>query len=527
MTTEFKSQTGPFGMADGASEDDDGFIDFRDHGEWGDLEFIDDSMRERFFVGRRGSGKSRYLHKRERAVAEKMLVFRQKTEAVRLKELRRLHQEFGDPDEREEVWIRLWYVAINLALGSFVLNNPSVTKDMLVEDDWNILKDYVRQNLGSIRAPFSVIQTLNQLLTATEGAPKKVYALLNKPDWPVLEHLVAKIASVLSPIAIFIDSLDENFRHAPAESAHAQLGLLLHLSQALTDPSRSNRVHLFVTVRDVIYSQFLAHEQGEKYKNETHWKLLDWRKSAAKYFFHKKIENLPERYLRTTDEKSDPFKRWLGVDKVYNNARSVDEEVGEFLLRHTRFLPREVVEIGNAICNAMITRGSESQTIDIWSLVVKEAEHIGERALEVLYDHIMSFSDEDYPSEKERENYRNSLKLGFLGFRNAIKSEIFSSNELVKANDIFLERTCDTDLKIKFGDLLWQHGLLGYMYSDETQSDRGEVALFYHAVGGTEGSRAYSLPDAERYRLHAALLDTHNFALDNSAPNVDSIDTQR
>jgi hypothetical protein len=200
---------------------------------------------------------------------------------------------------------------------------------------------------------------------------------------------------------------------------------------------------------------------------------------------------------------------------------------GEFLLRHTRFLPREVVEIGNAICNAMLTKGSESQAINIWSLVVKEAEHIGERALEVLYDHIISFSDEVYPSENEREIYRNSLKSGFQGFRGAIKSEIFSRKELESANAMFLEKSCDTDLKISFGDLLWQHGLLGYMYSDETQSADGEVALFYHAVGGTEGSRAYSLPDSARYRLHAALLDAHNFDLDRNVPHVDSVDSLR
>jgi hypothetical protein len=517
------SQSGPFGMADGASEDEKGFIKFTNHGDWGDLEFSDSSLRERIFVGRRGSGKSRYLGEQERVAAKKMLIFEQKTEAISIIHLRKLHREFSDTAEREEAWIRLWHAAINLGLASFLLTRHDAGKT-LSQEDRDMLTDLVRQYLGFANTPFSVVASLNQILALTEGRRNKLDHLLSKPDWTVIEHLVAKSVAVTSPVAMFIDSLDENFRYAPAESAQAQLGLLLYLARTLTDTSRSNRSHMFVTVRDVIYSQFLNHEQGEKYANETHWKLLDWRKSAARYFFERKIDKLPTKFLRKADEKENLFERWLGVSHVWNPERKVEEEVGDFLLRHTRFLPREVVEIGNALCNAMGSQAHGSQTLNIWSLVIKQAEHIGERALQVLYDHIIALSDDTFPSDKERSSYRALLVDGLGMFKGELTSEVFSQQQLRDADAMFLEACADNELDLSLGNLLWQHGLIGYLYTDETRSDLGEIALFYHAVGGTEGSSAYQLPAAERYRLHASLVDARQVRFEEGAPAIGSVD---
>jgi hypothetical protein len=113
-------------MADGASEDRKTFIRFQGQGDWADLSISESSLRERFFVARRGSGKSRYLREQERSASKKMLVFRQRTDAIGISLLRQLHREFSDPAEREEIWIDLWQVATNLALGSFLLTSPDV-----------------------------------------------------------------------------------------------------------------------------------------------------------------------------------------------------------------------------------------------------------------------------------------------------------------------------------------------------------------------------------------------------------------
>ena len=516
------SQSGPFGMADGAAEDREKFIRFANHGSWGDLSFSETSLRERFFVGRRGSGKSRYLREQERAAAKKMLVFPQQTDAVSITHLRRLHTEFNDPAEREEIWIRLWHAATNLALGSYLLTSPEVDGTSLAPDDRNSLTDLVTQNLGFAIAPFPVVSALNQLLQSTNAQRSKLTERLNRPDWTVLEHLVAKLVGVSKPVAMFIDSLDENFRDAPAENSQAQLSLLLQLARTLTDPTRTNRPHLFVTVRDVIYSQFLAHEQGEKYANDVHWKLLDWRKSAARFFFEEKIKRLAPLYLRQPQEKSNLFLRWLGVSHIHNPQRGVEEEVGDFLLRHTRFLPREVVEIGNALCNATLARNEAR--IDIWSLVIKQAEHIGERALQVIFDHIVALSDNAFTSVRERMTYRKLIESAFIAFRATIATEVFSRKVMVAADDAFLEVCSDPELTISFSNLLWQHGLVGYMYADEARGFSEEIALFYHAVDGTEGSSSYQLPTADRYRLHASLVNGGRVELDQRTPIVDSLD---
>lgn len=522
MKSEEFSQSGPFGMADGAAEDKKTFIKFGNHGEWGDLTFSESSLRERIFVGRRGSGKSRYLREHERVASKKMLIFPQHTDAISITYLRAVHREFSDPAEREEIWIRLWHAAVNLALGSFLFNSSEVKQDVVSAEERNVMADILGKNLGYANAPFPVVSALNQLLQSTNGQRGRLTERLNRSDWIVLEHLVSRMVAVSRPVAMFVDSLDENFRDAPAESGHAQMALLLYLARTLTDPSRTNRPHLFVTVRDVIYSQFLSHEQGEKYSNETHWKLLDWRKSAARFFFEQKIDALPERYLKGPRDAQNAFVRWLGVDRITNPQRKVEEEVGDFLLRHTRFLPREVVELGNAICNALNARTDAS--IDIWSLVIKQAEHIADRALQVIFDHVVALSEASFPSARERTNYRKLLEKGFHAFRSQIGTEVFNRETLELADLAFLEACLDPDLTISFSNLLWQHGLLGYMYSDEARGFEQEVALFYHAVGGVEGSSSYQLPEVDRYRLHGSLVNSTKIELDFNIPIVDTLD---
>jgi hypothetical protein len=516
------SQGGPFGMADGASEDRKTFIRFQGQGDWADLSISESSLRERFFVGRRGSGKSRYLREQERSASKKMLVFRQRTDAIGISMLRQLHREFSDPAEREEIWVDLWHVATNLALGSFLLTSPDVDKGALSERDRHELMDIVSQSLGSVSAPFPIIAALNQILQSTNTQHHKLRERLGQPQWNVLEHLVGKLVSVSSPVAMFIDSLDENFREAPAENGQAQLGLLLYMARTLTDPSRTNRPHLFVTVRDVVYSQFLAHEQGERYVNETHWKVLDWRKGAARYFFEEKIRQLPPTLLLGPADDENMFRRWLGVERIYNPQRDVEEEVGDFLLRHTRFLPREVVEIGNAICSSI--RHKSETPLDIWSLVVKQAEHIGERALEVIIDHVVALSDASFPSHQKRANYRKLIEEAVSAFRSGVTSEVFSRAELEEADRRFMQTCNDAELSVALSDLLWQHGLIGYMYNNEARASGHDVSVFYHAVGGVEGSSAYKLPRQERYRLHASLLSGGRVELDQSVPIIVTMD---
>ena len=136
----------------------------------------------------------------------------------------------------------------------------------------------------------------------------------------------------------------------------------------------------------------------------------------------------------------------------------------------------------------------------------------------------MALADVSFPSSRERANYRKLIEAGFVTFRGAITSEVFSRETLEFADELFLDACSDPDLSLSLGNLLWQHGLIGYMYSDEARGFREELALFYHAVGGTEGSSSYQLPRASAYRLHASLVNGGRVQLEARAPMVESLD---
>jgi hypothetical protein len=520
---EYDALSGPFGTADGAAQQTTGFVTFTDNGRWGDLEFSGKSFRSRVFVGRRGSGKSRYLKEYERAADKKFLVFRQRNAAVSLTHLSLMHREIQRDSERESFWIALWRAAIYLSLGSFILNERQMDRSALSSADEQRLHDILRRKIGDSHTPHTVISCLNRLLSATECNRNKLEALSNDPIWDTLEYIVEKSTENSKPIAIFIDSLDENFRHAPTESAECQIGLLLYLGRTLGDPSQSNRVHIFVTVRDVVISQFQVHEHGERYTTPSHRKMLDWTKLAARYFFEKKIGMLPRNLLRRP-QAADPFERWLGVRCIKNTPRQSEEEIGEFLLRHTRFLPREIVEIGNALANSLSgsSGDSEADARDIWSVVIRHSRLVGERALAVLFDHFIARAGAVFADDRTKDNYKGVLRAGFDAFLKELKSDVFDEPTLRRAERRFLQIIGERAGKGSFATLLWQHGLIGYMHSDEAVEPSPELWLYYHAAGGVEGSTAYGLPSAERYRLHACLVDTRILAVTFGSPAIDS-----
>lgn len=72
MPAELENQ--PFGSPDGAAGDAGSFVSFHNIDRWRDLALRDGDRRARIPVGRRGSGKSRYLRKLQISIREEKLL---------------------------------------------------------------------------------------------------------------------------------------------------------------------------------------------------------------------------------------------------------------------------------------------------------------------------------------------------------------------------------------------------------------------------------------------------------------------
>ncbi|NWG93643.1 MAG: hypothetical protein HXY21_14225 [Parvularculaceae bacterium] len=515
---EDRSLRGPFGSADGAIDGEQGFITFQDHGSWGDLEFSSKSVRERIFVGRRGSGKSRYLREYERIARQRMLVFPQQTDTIKLQPLRMLHKAVAEPALREELWIDLWHAATCIALGTFLLSRPDGEVPLPYPSRAE-LEDIVMRQIGSISAPISVVAALNQILTSTDVSYSKLRGKLSSNDWNVIENIVLRASSAMRPIALFIDTLDENLEYAPAESIDAQCALLIYITRKLIDPNVSNRVHICVTVRDIVVSKLRDHQHFERYYSDLHWKRLDWTKSAARYFFRTKISMLPSNLMKGPPNASSLFERWLGVSSVPNTARGVDEDVEEFILRHTRYLPREIVEIGNAICSEIRASAGNLVKENVWSAVIRIAEEHGRRAIEVVIDHILALSAEDFVSIEVRAGYRTRVRDALTAALRTARNEIFQEPQRLAIDNTFRQSILEPNSTVCLSDILWVHGLVGYLHLDETRPPHRSITIFN--TTGSEGPVAgMRLPHAASYRLHATLLSIAKVEIEKSAPYI-------
>lgn len=101
MPAELENQ--PFGSPDGAAEDAGSFVNFQDIGRWRDLALRDGDRRARILVGRRGSGKSRYLRKLQISIRdEKLLDYAQRDTKISLRHLTWLHKVFPERAARLE-----------------------------------------------------------------------------------------------------------------------------------------------------------------------------------------------------------------------------------------------------------------------------------------------------------------------------------------------------------------------------------------------------------------------------------------
>jgi hypothetical protein len=516
----------PFGPADGATAAGH-FVFFADVGVWGDLSLAAKDTNPRILVGRRGSGKSRYLRQLEENARKTTLNYQQFDTTISITQLRWLHSTYPDRSERLEVWRGLWSCAIFSGLCSFLLNQHS-TAGPFEDTDRGFLSGFCDEYLGASDTIFPIVGSLTILMNKNLDR-SKLDDMLADPVWFKVRNIVEKALSVSKPVTAYIDILDENFAQSPAASIDAQLGLITFILMRLLDANAANRLYLCVTVRDVIYSSLLQLEHGQRYDKRQHIRRLDWSKEAARYFLERKIETLPADFKCKPKGGLPPVESWLGITSIINVARGNKEEsVIDYILRHTRFLPRDIVEIGNALSIYIRRMKSQSREIlaeDIRYLVSEEARRVSKRALETVFDHMIAIDKHDLLKPEDIKTYRENLEQGWAqGFLAQTRAERFDRKTLLDADDAFEQSSHGwapeiQGIKVKFSDMLWQHGLLGY----EQSAAGGTVVKYYHASGGSDGDVNLALPNETHYFLHSSFLDAGHFKIELIAPIVETV----
>jgi hypothetical protein len=114
--------------------------------------------------------------------------------------------------------------------------------------------------------------------------------------WEELEHVVGEILRRSPPICFYIDAVDEEFANAPMYWMRCQEGLFLQVMRLLRNPRLGGRLHLIISLRDIVLSTVLRGEHQNRYRGESHIRVLDWDRAAIQYFLHDKLARLPQQY---------------------------------------------------------------------------------------------------------------------------------------------------------------------------------------------------------------------------------------
>jgi len=260
-------------------------------------------------------------------------------------------------------------------------------------------------------------------------------------------------------------------------------------------------------------SSVFRSEHSTRYHKERHIRVLNWDKEAIKYFFREKVTQLGERYFNLNILKEGKtIQTWLGLETIHNKIRNTSENIEDYLIRHTRLLPRDIVVLGNFLCRdiekAKLLNHDKQLEDVIRRSVSAAAKYFGNEQLAICGNHIASnempsnAAQQGYASAfigryKVNREYKESMTDRLKLLIQCIGKDVFSYDELLTAYKFSREDVFESETD-PFS-VLWQNGLLGY----RTKEDGDDV--FYSENRMDE----FKLPlGCREYIFHSCLIDT-------------------
>ena len=469
----------PFGNPDGAradlSEIDNMFIletpyavDFSIHPEV--------LLSKRVIVGAKGSGKTVYLRKMCSMLKDKENnatgIYVDDTIDQNLNCTEQIVRicEFYNERVLSEKWTQFWRIAIYVSLACKFLNSQQLVTSLTNEQ-----KDELRKILHKHNLDFDICISVYKAfyaMTSIADTKNKCDTLIDITGWLKLEDILTKVLRMSPTIYIFLDSIDIEYEHAPMHWNICQKGLFYVVMDMLQDREFGERLHIIMGMRNNVFASVLRSEHGSKYLNESHVFCLDWSFDNIKRFLVSKIQKLNECYFIDEELVSEKktIKAWLGIEKIYNPNRDIEEDVLTYIVRHTRLVPRDVV----IICNKLAKAKRDSLTdanFDIQKFihdnVFDECILFGDELITICAKNIIAnslpenagryrYSGGFIASEPYRQGSYQKLKEVMKEF----PSDRFTREDLKKveesANQIF-------ETESFLSDVLWQNGVIGYI----------------------------------------------------------------
>jgi hypothetical protein len=513
------------------------------------------SLRYRIIVGKKGAGKSHYLRVLQQALhTDDLYVLRQSDDlptemVIQITRLSRQYHSkltenadiYLDPNFFvRDIWAVAWDRAI---LGSVftVLFSPNCTsaEKKLRERLPSALdlKDQVEPLLSFIpgsnfpRSPISVLKTMNR---RSSGKFQHFKDFLYDTRWDDIRRILYSTVQTVAPIVVLIDAVDDDFESAPEAWLYCQEGLFRSLVKFLNEATAfSNRIHVVAALREVVFSSLLRTEHANRYLTDSHILNLKWDHRSSTEFFCKKVEQIPKSLVANANvDVSRPLDRWLGISFIENISRERTETLIDYLLRHTRFLPRDIVILGNALTHVAKIIGIEDKETEIRKITHEVSKAIATEALHSSVNEALT--SQEYVAEllqsqrpplgigaegtgasaaaqvfrRMASDLREDLERKVTRFFQKLGHERFTVGELQRSLKESGLATADADdlrrsQMYRFDNILWRNGLIAV-------KDRASGTPWRFCTSGLV--EELELPeDGIQFGLHSCLLDRFRF----------------
>jgi tRNA A-37 threonylcarbamoyl transferase component Bud32 len=502
----------PFGNPDGSRSDIhevvDNFITFEDLLVPTGLGLRPEDLSRRVIVGAKGSGKTVYLRRLRAAASQNESVYADivQQDLPATSNIVKFCQCFGKHDLTEK-WMQLWYCAIMRSLVTHMLHSKQLSP-YLSAAQREELESYVPEIVPARRREVSVYSQVTEIIHGHHTA-HSFSRYFDHPAWAELASTINDIIGSMPPIYFFIDSVDEEYASAPMYWLQCQKGLFYRAMRFLRDQHFGGRLHVIVCVRDHVMASVLRGEHQNRYRGEPHIATLGWEYSSAEFFLKKKISRLGEGFLLRPPEAGSPeVQDWLGHDFIENRGRRMREPILQYLLRHTRLLPRDLVILGNKLSElvavARIDGRHEVPQEAIRQCVREVARSFGNEQLAICANHIASSG---MPADAARKGY-DEIYTGDSEFSRGLVDDLRTLIQAIgkdrfQREDLQTARRLAIDLFGEGSDaisVLWQNRLLGYV--EETADGPREV--FFSELNVDH----FNLPlDKAEYILHSCMID--------------------
>ena len=482
-------------------------------------------------IGAKGAGKTHMLRHVEALAKEQRrhVVFCNLNQDI-VADIRHLRGTLSF-EESVTLWMNVWRLVINRSLLGVFLGNSAGPKGRRAIERSDLIEASCKEDKSErerLRAHFAShypalgvadlrsADPMSSLISVVgryrSGA--SLSSALSSFDFANLEADIAALLRGFGEVHYLIDGLDEFAPSNPRDWLDMQIGLfkLLFLWSATRDYLR--RVYITITLRAYVFHHAMRDTHADRVGNLV--LPLTWTPNTAEEFLNRRLTGAPLKGFayseRMTGER--PLANWLGFDTITPVGRSESEPVERYLLRHSRYSPRNVVHAVNKLCqtqNRLFLKGQSLDEDHLRAAVRLLAMYFGENLLRHVTEELMSIIPvrarnlrDAAHREAAREFRLETVKDAFVECLRECRTET-CERELLEHSILIsivplLAGYNEQEVLRAVESVLWRSGVIAY--ADENFQSGWRFAW-------SEGEAAHGriLPAARRIGFHSSMID--------------------